>query len=100
LRADERRITDCASGDRSLLPAGGISAALAEFAGTRLTARRRCQTIPAFSSARPIRETDCVADDTVLIGPVSTSNSLLAGNLQGIFEDFGLIRQFSSLFSE
>jgi hypothetical protein len=47
-----------------------------------------------------IGETDCVADDTVLIGPVSTSNSLLAGNLQGIFEDFGLIRQFSSLFSE
>src|SRR6266481_5220566 len=25
---------------------------------------------------------------------------LLAGNLQGIFEDFGLIRQFSSPFSE
>jgi hypothetical protein len=47
-----------------------------------------------------IGETDCVADDTVLIGPVSTSNSLLAGNLQGIFEDFRLIRQFSSPFSE
>src|SRR5580704_8326582 len=47
-----------------------------------------------------IAETDCVADDTVRREPVSTSNSLLAGNLQGIFEDFRLIRQFSSPFSE
>jgi hypothetical protein len=68
---------------------------------SRSTGQTMAQPLEPATPFLHMGETDCVADDTVLIGPVSPlSNSLLAGNLQGIFEYFRLIRQFSSPFSE
>jgi hypothetical protein len=39
-------------------------------------------------------ETDCVADDAVSIGLVSTANSLLTGKLTGNFVDSGPLLRF------
>jgi hypothetical protein len=41
-----------------------------------------------------IGETDCVADDAVSIGLVSTANSLLTGKLTGNFVDSGPLPRF------
>ena len=40
------------------------------------------------------RQTDCVADDAVAANPSAATNSLLAGNLQGIFAHLGCSGQF------
>jgi hypothetical protein len=47
-----------------------------------------------------IGETDCVAEDAVLIGPVSAPDSLLTGKLTGNFADSTPLGRFLRLFGE
>jgi hypothetical protein len=47
-----------------------------------------------------IGETDCMADDTVPIGPVSVVKFPLCGNLNGNFSAFGPILRIWAIFIE
>jgi hypothetical protein len=51
-------------------------------------------------AAERCKNNDSLAEDTVVIAPVSGPNSLLTGNLTGNFSNLGLFLRFSLLIDE
>ena len=82
--------------DVLVIPIGGGGL----IAGNAIAARGPGYALSSARNRKAGGETDCVADDTVLIGPVSTSKFPASREFAGNFVDSGFRVRFHPIFNQ